>query len=101
MTALESTNYHNSYGLWRYYNYNYNIWQLFFHFDRNQVNVNFDKTFTCIATGIPKPVRLDWNLGDAELDINDSQSETNNGADELVRQVGDKPIHTCNQTILD
>ena len=55
---------------------------------RAQVTANSYKAFTCIAMGQPKPVRLDWSLGDSALDINDSQSDGNNGADELVKQVG-------------
>jgi hypothetical protein len=49
------------------------------------VTVNTEKTFTCVATGLPKPIRLEWSLDDSSLDIVDSQMDSNSG--EMVRQV--------------
>ena len=53
------------------------------------VTVNTEKTFTCVATGVPKPVRLEWTLGDASLPIDDSQTDPGPETDlqDQVRQV--------------
>ena len=53
------------------------------------VTVNTEKTFTCVATGVPKPIRLEWTLGDATLPIDDSQTDLGPDSDlkDQVRQV--------------
>ena len=51
------------------------------------VAVNTEQTFTCVATGLPKPVRLEWTLGDADLTIADSQTDLSPDLQGLARQV--------------